>query len=104
MKFAVSDLLLKIIHGVKVGAVPRDLGTLEPGTRDPSKSLKVGPQDPLQNLKVGPQDPLQNLKVGPQDPLRSLKVGPPRLSLMNSIFSEYFIVFFYLFICMSFFK
>ena len=76
-----------------MGAVPRDLGTLEPGTRDPSKSLKVGPQDPLQNLKVGPQDPL-----------RSLKVGPPRLSLMNSIFSEYFIVFFYLFICVSFFK
>ena len=41
-------------HGVKVGPGPRDSEPRDPGTRDPTQSLKVGPQDPLQNLKVGP--------------------------------------------------
>ena len=63
---------LQLRHGVKVGPGPRDLP---------------------QSLKVGPHDPLQNFKVGSQDPLQSLKVEPPHLSLMNSFFSEYFIVF-----------
>ena len=58
-----------------------------------------GTGDPPQSLKVGPQDLLQNLKVGPQDPLQSLKVGSPHLSLMNSFFSEYLIVFY---ICVFF--
>ena len=49
----------------------QDPGTLVPGTLDPPQSLKVGPQDPLQTLKK----------------------GPPHLSLMNSFFSEFLIVF-----------
>ena len=49
-----------------------------------------GPQDP------GPRDP------GTRDPPQSLKMGPPHFSLMNSFFSEYFIVLFYLFIFVSF--
>ena len=73
-----------------MGPEPWDLGTRDPET--PSK-LKVGPRTPIK-FKVGPQDLLQNLKVGPQDPLQSLKVGPPHLSLMNSFFSEYLIVFY----------
>ena len=75
----------------KSGTRTRDLRTIVPGTRDTPQSLKVGPQDPLQNVKVGPQDSL-----------RSLKVGPLHLSLMNSFFSQYLIVFYYLFIFMSF--
>ena len=53
-----------------MGPGPRDLGPRDPGT--PPESLKEGPQDSLQNLKV----------------------EPPHLSLMNSFFSEYFIVFY----------
>ena len=68
-------------------------GTRTPGPWDLAQNLKVGPQTP-QSLKVGPQDSLQNLKVGSQDSLQSLKVGPPHLSLMNSFFSEYLIVFY----------
>ena len=68
------------------------MGTLGPGNRDPSQSLKLGPQDSLQNLKVEPQDPLQNLKV-----------RPPHLSLMNSFFSEYFFAFLLLYF-LAFFK
>ena len=60
------------------------------GTRTPG----LGTWDPPQSLKVGPQDSFQNLKVGLQDYHQSLKVGPLHLSLMNSFFSEYFIVFF----------
>ena len=73
------------MHGVKVRPGPRDLGPREPGRRDTG---------PPYSLKVGPQDRLQNLKVGPQDSPRSLKVGLPHLSLMNSFFSEYLIVFY----------
>ena len=74
-----------------------------PGPRDPRppSKFKSGTRDPPKSLKVGPQDPLQNLKVGSQDPLQSLKVGLPRLSLMNSFFSEYLFAFFtYLFLCL----
>ena len=67
-----------------------------------SGTRNLGTRDPSQSLKVGPQHPVQNLKVGPQGPPGSLKVGPPHLSLMNSFFSEYFIVFFLLFIFVSF--
>ena len=72
-------------HSVKVGPGPRDPEPWDPGP---------GTQDPPHSLKVGPQNPLQNLKVGSQDPLQSLKVEPPHLSLMNSFFSEYLIVFY----------
>ena len=60
-------------------------GLWDPGSRDPELPSK---------FKSETRDPPQNLKVGPQDPLQSLKVGPLHLSLMNSIFSEYLIVFY----------
>ena len=42
----------------------------------------------------GTRDPPQSLKVRPQDTLQSLKVGPLHLSLMNSFYSEYLMVFY----------
>ena len=74
-------------HGVKVGPGPRD-----PGPRDPPQSLKVGPETPLK-FKSGTPGPPSKFKSRIPGPLQSLKVGPPHLSLMNSFFSEYFIVF-----------
>ena len=75
-------------HGVNVG----------PGHRD------LEPQDPghASKFKSGTRDTPQSLKVGPQDPLWGLKVGPPHFSLMNSLFAEYFIVFFLTYFCVSF--
>ena len=86
------------MHGVKVETEPRDLGHRDPrmdGSAPPPLKFKSGTAEPSSNLKVGPQDSLQNLKAGPQDSLRSLKVGLPHLSLMNSFFIEYLIVFFF---------
>ena len=69
-------------HGVKVGPRHWDPVPRDPGTREPPQSLKVGPGTPLK------------FKSGTQDPLKSLKVGSPHLSLMNSFYSEYLIVFY----------
>ena len=63
-----------------------------PGPRDPGRPSK---------FKSGTPGPPSKFKVGSQDPPQSLKVGPPYLRLVNTIFSEYFILFFtYLFLCL----
>ena len=65
------------------------------GTRTPGPGTSgPGIRDPPSTFKSGTPGPLQNLKMGPPDPLQSLKVGPPHLSLMNSFFSGYLIVFY----------
>ena len=67
-----------------------------PVLRDP------GPRDLPQSLKVGLAPLPKSGKVGAQDHFRSLKVGVPHLSLMNSFFVEYFIVFLLIHFCVFF--
>ena len=85
-------------HGAKVGPSPgtQDLAILGPGTLGPET------QDPPQSLKVGPETPL-TLKSGNPGPPSKFKIGTPtHLSLMNSFFSEYFIVFLLIYFCVFF--
>ena len=62
-------------HGVKVGPGPRDPGP-------PSK------------FKSGTPGPTSKFKSGVPGPPAKFKSGTPHLSLMNSFFSEYLIVFY----------
>ena len=72
-------------YGVRVGPGPRDPRPREPRTRDPGPSSK---------FKSGIPGPFLKLKGGTPGPPSKFKCGTPHLSLMNSFFSEYFIVFF----------
>ena len=78
-------------YGVRVGPGPRDPRPREPRTRGPGPSSK---------FKSGIPGPFLKLKGGTPGPPSKFKCGTPHLSLMNSFFSEYFIVFF--FVCVSF--
>ena len=60
-------------------------GTSGPAIRDPPQSLKVGPWNPLKFESGTP---------GPPSKFKSRIPGSPYLSLMNSFFSEYLIVFY----------
>ena len=65
----------------------KDAGLQDCNFIEKRHGAKVGP---------GPRDPRppQSLKVRPQDTLQSLKVGPLHLSLINSFYSEYLMVFY----------
>ena len=80
-----------------MGAGFRDLETLGPGTQGPPQSLKVRPGTSLK-FKSWTPGPPSKFKSGTLGPPPKFKSGTPHLSLMNFYFSEYFIVFFYLFI------
>ena len=68
-------------------------GTSGPGTQDLPQSLKVGPWTPLKFESGTPGPPSKFKSRIPGSPSK-LKVGPPYLSLMNSFFLEYLIVFY----------
>ena len=85
-------------YGVKVGPEPqdwgpRDLGTLGPGTWDPPQSLKVGPGTPLK-FKIGTPGSSSKFKSRTSEPPSKFKSGTPHLSLKNSFFAGYLIVFY----------
>ena len=73
-----------------MGPGPRD-----PGTRDLGlpQSLKVGPGTPLK-FKSGTPGPPLKFKSRIPGPTSKFKSGTPHLSSMNSLFSEYLIVFY----------
>ena len=82
-------------HGVKLRS-----GSWDPGPWDPPQSLKVGPLTPLK-FKSGIPGPSSKFKSGTPGPPSKFKSGTPHLSLKNSLFSEYFILFFTnLFLCL----
>ena len=80
-------LVLVLQHGVNVGPESRDPGIIDLGP--PSK------------FKGGTRDPPLKFKNGTPGPPSKFKSGTPHISLIH-FFSEYFFVFFYLFIFVSF--
>ena len=97
-----ENMLTKLRHSVKdQDPRTRDLGTLEPGTRDPPRSLKVGPRTPLR-FKSGNQGPTSKFKSGTPGPPSKFKSGNSTWWMMNSFFSKYFIFFFTYSIFLSF--
>ena len=73
-----------------MGPGPREPGPRDPGTRDP------GPPSQFKSGTPGPPSKFKSRIPGPPSKFKS---GTPHLSLMNSFFLEYLIVFY---LCVSF--